>query len=195
MLETLLDIYESISNFDLIYIIITVLSLIKCSRKGFVLSVLAASKWLLAYVLTLALFPKIKPYVKDVIDNEYVLDVSLGIGIFIIVIFIILMINKAIGKVVTYSGIGTIDKTFGFFFGFIRSYIIVVCIFSTISIVYNHSKWPMKLNKSLFFPYVENNTISGIVNQKIKDVDVEFNLIPINTNLITYNSIDSINYK
>ena len=28
--------------------------------------------------------------------------------------------------------------------------------------------------------------------QKIKDVDVEFNLIPINTNLITYNSIDSI---
>ena len=169
MLETLLEIYESISNFDLIYIIITLLSLIKCSRKGFVLSVLAASKWLLAYVLTLALFPKIKPYVKDVIDNEYVLDVSLGIGIFIVVIFLILMINKGIGKVVTYSGIGTIDKIFGFFFGFIRSYIIVVCVFSTISIIYNHSKWPMKLDKSLFFPYVEkgsNYLIEEFPNKK-----------------------------
>ena len=169
MVETLFEIYESISNFDLIYIIITILSLIKCSRKGFVLSVLAASKWLLAYVLTLALFPKIKPYVKDIIDNEYVLDVSLGIVIFIVVIFLILMINKGIGKVVTYSGIGTIDKVFGFFFGFIRSYIIAVCIFSTISIIYNHSKWQMKLDKSLFFPYIEkgsNYLIEEFPNKK-----------------------------
>ena len=158
MLEAIFEIYESVSNFDLIYVIITILSLIKCSKKGFVLSVLAASKWLLAYVLTLALFPKIKPYVEDIIDNKYVLDVSLGIGIFIVVIFIILMINKGIGKVVTYSGIGTIDKIFGFFFGFIRSYVIAVCIFSTISIIYNYSKWPMKLDKSLFFPYVEKGS-------------------------------------
>ena len=98
MIETLLEIYESISNFDLIYLIITILSLIKCSRKGFVLSILAASKWLLAYVITLILFPKAKPYVKNIIDNEFVLDVSLGIGIFVIIIFIILMINKSIGK-------------------------------------------------------------------------------------------------
>ena len=43
---------------DLIYLIITILSVIKCYRKGFVLSILAASKWLLAYVITLILFPK-----------------------------------------------------------------------------------------------------------------------------------------
>ena len=69
MLETVVEIYESISYFDLIYLIITILSLIKCSRKGFVLSILAASKWLLAYVITLILFPKAKPYVKNIIDN------------------------------------------------------------------------------------------------------------------------------
>ena len=45
------------------------------------------AKWLLAYVITLILFPKIKPYLKDIIDNEYVLDVSLGVAIFIVVIF------------------------------------------------------------------------------------------------------------
>ena len=32
----------------------------------------------LAYIITLILFPKIKPYLKDIIDNEYVLDVGLG---------------------------------------------------------------------------------------------------------------------
>ena len=50
MLEALQDFFDAISSFDLFYLIITILSLIKCSRKGFVLSILAASKWLLAYV-------------------------------------------------------------------------------------------------------------------------------------------------
>ena len=152
------DIYEVISLFDLMYLIITIFSLIKCSRKGFVLSILAASKWLLAYVVTLILFPKTKPYVENIIDNEYVLDIILGVGIFALVIFIILMINKGISKAVKYSGLGRVDTIFGFFFGFLRSYIICVCIFSTISIVYNHSKWPMNISESLTFPYVEKGS-------------------------------------
>ena len=53
------------------------------------------TKWLLAYIITLILFPKVKPYVKDIIDNEYVLDVGLGITIFVVVIFLVLLINKA----------------------------------------------------------------------------------------------------
>ena len=168
-MEVFLKIFKEISSFDLIYIILTVLSLLKCSRKGFVLSLLAASKWLLAYVLTLIIFPKIKPLVDGVIDNEYVLDIMLGVSIFIIIIFIILMINKGIGKAVTYSGLGTLDKVFGFFFGFIRSYIICVCIFSTITIIYNHKKWPLDLKKSLTFPIVEkgsNYLIKEFPNQE-----------------------------
>ena len=157
-MDEFIKIFESISSFDLIYIFFTILSLIKCSRKGFVLSLIAASKWLLAYVITLIIFPKIKPLVEGIIDSEYVLDIILGVGIFVIIIFLILMINKGIGKAVTYSGLGTLDKIFGFFFGFLRSYIICVCIFSTISIIYNHDKWPMNLEKSFTFPYVEKGS-------------------------------------
>tara|TARA_B100001996_G_scaffold159858_1_gene121894 strand:- start:245 stop:787 length:543 start_codon:yes stop_codon:yes gene_type:complete len=168
-MEEFFKIFKGISTFDLIYIFFTILSLIKCSRKGFVLSLLAASKWLLAYVLTLIAFPKVKPFVDGVIDNEYVLDVFLGVGIFILIIFIILMINKGIGKAVTYSGLGTLDKVFGFFFGFLRSYIICVCIFSTITIVYNHEKWPLNLDKSFTFSIVEkgsNYLIKEFPNQE-----------------------------
>ncbi len=157
-MEIILDLFNNLSIFDLIYLSITILSLIKCTRKGFVLSILAASKWLLAYVVTLVLFPKFKPYVKNIIDNEYVLDISLGIGIFIFVIFIILLINKGISKAVTYSGIGNLDKIFGFMFGFVRSYIIAVCIFTTIDIIYSHKKWPINLDKSFTFLWVENGS-------------------------------------
>ena len=168
-MDVFLKIFENISSFDLIYIVFTVLSLIKCSRKGFILSLVAASKWLLAYILTLIMFPKVKPFVDGIIDNEYVLDITLGIGIFVIILFIILMINKGIGKAVTYSGLGTLDKIFGFFFGFLRSYIICVCIFSTITIIYNHKKWPLDLKKSLTFPIVEkgsNYLIKEFPNQE-----------------------------
>jgi len=157
-MEELLKIFNNISSFDLIYIFFTLLSLIKCYRKGFVLSILAASKWLLAYVLTLIVFPRVKPLVEGIIDSEYVLDIILGVGIFVIIIFLILMINKGIGKAVTYSGLGTLDKVFGFFFGFLRSYVICVCIFSTISIIYNYQKWPIDSEKSFTFSYVEKGS-------------------------------------
>ena len=157
-MEILKEFNNSISVLDLVYLIITILSLIKCYIKGFVLSVLAMAKWLLAYVLTLIIFPRIKPYVKNIIDNEYILDVALGISIFIIVIFFILLINKGISKAVKYTGLGNLDTIFGFFFGFVRSYIIAVCIFSAVHIVYNHDKWPINHNKSYIFPYLKKGS-------------------------------------
>ena len=158
MIDASKEFLVSISFLDLIYIIITALSLIKCYRKGFILSILAMAKWLLAYIITLIIFPKVKPFVKDIIDNEYVLDVSLGITIFIIVIFLVLLINKGISKAVKYTGLGSLDAIFGFFFGFVRSYIIAVCIFSAIHIIYNHDKWPINLDKSYVFPYLEKGS-------------------------------------
>jgi len=169
MVDNLLGFYKSISGFDLIYLIITIWSLIRCSSKGFVLSVLSASKWLLAYVVTLILFPKIKPHVKDVIDNQYILDLVLGIGLFVVVIFIILIINKGISKTVKYSGIGKVDTVFGFFFGFIRAYIFCVCVFATVNIFYNYKNWPLNISKSFTFSYVQkgsNYLVKEFPNEK-----------------------------
>ncbi len=158
MIEIFTNFFNSISIIDLIYIFITILSLIKCYNKGFVLSILAMAKWLLAYIVTLIIFPKIKPYFKDIIDNEYVLDFSLGIMIFIIVIFLVLLVNKGVSKAIKYTGLGSLDAVFGFFFGFVRSYIISVCIFSAIHIVYNYEKWPINSEKSYIFPYLEKGS-------------------------------------
>ena len=158
MLKTFADFYDMISIIDLIYLVITILSLIKCYKKGFVLSILSMMKWLLAYVITLIIFPRVKPSLENIIDNEYILDIGLGITIFVIVIFLVLMINKGISKVVSYSGIGSLDTLFGFFFGFLRAYIISVCIFSGIHIVYNHDKWPINVDKSYTFPYLEKGS-------------------------------------
>ena len=157
-MDVLKNVVNQISIFDLFYISLTIIYIIRCSIKGFVLSLLSAAKWLLAYVLTLILFPKVKPYVKDLIDNEYILDVFLGISIFVILIFLILLINKGIRKTVKYTGIGKVDAFFGFLFGFVKAYIISVCLFTAVDIVYNSSKWPMDNSKSFTFSYVEKGS-------------------------------------
>ena len=168
-MDKIFDLFNNIHTFDVIYIIITILTIIRCTKRGFVLSILSAARWLLAYVITLFLFPKIKPYIKGTISNEYVLDISLGVSLFVIVVFIILMINKGIGKAVTYSGMGTLDRIFGFFFGFLKGYIIAVCIFATINIVHNYKNWPLDLKKSFSFQWVEkgnNYLIKEFPNEK-----------------------------
>ena len=86
-----------------------------------------------------------------------------------IVIFIVLILNKGISKAVKYTGLGSLDTIFGFFFGFIRSYIIAVCIFSAVHIVYNHDKWPINTDKSFIFSYLEkgsNYLIKEFPNEK-----------------------------
>ena len=78
------------------------------------------------------------------------------------------MINKGISKAISYSGIGSLDTVFGLFFGFIRAYIISIFIFSGVHIVYN-DKWPVNLDKSFTFPYLEkgsNYLIKDFPNEK-----------------------------
>ena len=157
-MEYVKDIVNFVSIFDIIYLILTFFSLIKCAKQGFVLSILKASKWLFAYLITLFLFPKIQPYAKGILDNEYVLNLLLGISLFILIIFLILLINKGISKTIKYTGLGKLDKIFGFFFGFVRAYVIAVCIFTAINIVYNFDRWPVNTSKSVSFEWVEKGS-------------------------------------
>ena len=159
MIETIKDFLIQVTFFDYVFFVLTIYFLIQGSRKGFVLSLLSAAKWVLAYILTIYLFPKVKPFFDGIIDSEYVLDLVVGTILFIITIFLILLASRAISKVITYTGLGTVDKVFGFVFGIAKSYVLIVCLFTTIDIVYNSKKWPLNLKDSLTFPWVEKGSI------------------------------------
>ena len=86
-----------------------------------------------------------------------------------LIIFLVLLISKGISRTVKYSGLGKLDTLFGFLFGFVRSYIICVCLFSAVDIVYNSKKWPVDAKKSFTFSYVEkgsNYLIKEFPNEK-----------------------------
>ena len=148
---------DYVSTFDLVYLFINVIFIIKCTKNGFVLSILSASKWLLSYIITLLIFPRVRPYI-NFLDNEFILDIILGISIFAIVIFIILLSIRSIGKAIKYTGLGGVDRFFGFLFGFVKSYVIVVCIFTAINIIYNYERWAINVDESVTFEWVEKGS-------------------------------------
>ena len=132
--------------------------MIQCSAKGFILSLLSFSKWLLALIVTIILVPKLTPWVSDYIDSQFITDVGLGVFIFIISIFIIINISKAIKRAVTYSGLGSADKTFGLLFGVFKGYIICVCVFSLLNWFYPHQKWPIATENTYSFEIIYNGS-------------------------------------
>ena len=147
-------IQSSISAFDLIVFLIIVYSMAQCAAKGFMMSLFSFSKWLLALIITIILVPKLNPWIQNYIESKFVTDIGLGIFIYILSLFVIINIGKAIGKAVTYTGLGSVDKVFGLIFGIFKGYVICVCIFSLSTWFYPHGKWPIKTEDTYSYPVI-----------------------------------------
>jgi len=154
MREIIEIIQNSISVFDLIVLLIILYSIAQCAAKGFMMSLLSFSKWLLALVITIILVPKLNPWVQNYIESKFIADIGLGIFIYIVSLFVIINIGKAIGRAVTYSGLGSVDKIFGLVFGIFKGYVICVCIFSLLNWFYPHKNWPIETEDTYSFKII-----------------------------------------
>ena len=147
-------IQNNISVFDLIVTLISIYYMVQCAAKGFTISLLSFSKWLIALVITIILVPKFSPWVQDYIESKFIADISLGIFVFIVSLFIIINIGKVISSTVTWSGLGVVDKTFGLVFGIFKAYVVCVCIFTLLNWFYPHEKWSADTESALSFKII-----------------------------------------
>ena len=147
-------IQNSISAFDLIVFLIVIYSMATCAAKGFMMSLLSFSKWLLALVITIILVPKLNPWIQEYIESKFITDIGLGIFIYIVSLFVIINIGKAISSAVTYSGLGSADKSFGLIFGIFKGYVICVCVFSLLNWFYPHTNWPIETDGTYSFEII-----------------------------------------
>ena len=142
---------NNIAVFDLVVILIIIYTVAQCTAKGFTLSLLSFSKWLISLIITIILVPKLNPWVEEYIESKFVSDVGLGIFVFVISLFVIINISKAIKNAVTWSGLGSVDKSFGLVFGILKGYIICVCLFSLLNWFYPYQRWSIETEKTYTF--------------------------------------------
>ena len=104
------------------------------------------------------LVPKFQPIVSEYIQSEFINSVGLGISIFIFTLFIIIVVGKTLSKAVTWTGVGPIDKGFGFIFGFFKGYIVSVCLFTVLNWFYPYQNWGISAKNAYSFNLINKGS-------------------------------------
>ena len=154
-LKNFLDI---INLLDIFFLIILTYNVIQCFLKGFSLSLISFMKWVLSTIITIFLVPKFQPIVSDYIQSEFINNIGLGVLIFILTLFVIILIGKTLSKAVTWTGVGSIDKGFGLIFGFFKGYIVSVCLFSIFNWFYPYQNWGISAEDAISFNLISKGS-------------------------------------
>ena len=115
-------------------------------------------KWIFATIMTIILVLKFQPTVSEFIDSEFINNVGLGIAIFAITLFITILIGKSLSKAVTWTGVGSIDKSFGLLFGVFKGYIVSVCLFSILNWFYPYKNWGISAEDAFTFDLINKGS-------------------------------------
>ena len=158
MIDNLLNFLNSINLFDIFFLIVLLYCMVQCFLKGFSLSLLSFMKWILSTVITIILVPKFQPKVSEFIESEFINNVGLGVAIFYITLFIIILIGKSLSKAITWTGVGSIDKSFGLLFGFFKGYIVTVCLFSIFNWFYPYQNWGISAENAISFKFIKKGS-------------------------------------
>ena len=145
------NLIDNINFFDAFVLVILFYSIVQCYSKGFSLSLISFMKWILSLIITIILVPRFQPVVSEYIESEFVNNIGLGVVIFILTLFIIILIGKTLSKAVTWTGVGSIDRGFGLLFGFFKGYIVSVCLFSIFNWFYPYQNWSISAEDAISF--------------------------------------------
>ena len=148
----------NINIFDIFFLAIMTYSIIQCFLKGFSLSFISFMKWVLSAIVTIILVPKLQPWVAQYVESDFINNVGLGVFIFILSLFIIIVLGKSMSRAVTWTGLGPIDKSFGLIFGFFKGYVISICLFSVLNWFYPYENWGISAKDALSFDMIKNGS-------------------------------------
>ena len=157
-MDNVLELIKEISLFDSVFILIMIYSIVQCFLKGFSLSFISFLKWILSLIITIILVPKLQPWVSEYIESQFINNVGVGIFVFIVSLFILVITGKSLGKAVTWTGLGSVDKTFGLLFGLFKGYVVSVCIFSILNWFYPYQNWGISTEKAFSFNFIKKGS-------------------------------------
>jgi membrane protein required for colicin V production len=158
MMDYLENMINNLNIFDVIFMLIMTYTVIQCFLKGFSLSFISFMKWVLSLIITIILVPKLQPRVSDFIESEFINNVGLGVFIFVVTLFILILIGKSLNRAVTWTGLGSIDKSFGLLFGVFKGYVVIVCLFSILNWFYPYKNWGISAEDAFTFGYVKKGS-------------------------------------
>ena len=158
MIEEFLKFFSQLNFFDIIFLVVLIYFIIQCFAKGFTLSLISFMKWVLSTIITIILVPMVQPIVGEYVKSDFINNIGIGIVIFVFTLFVTILIGKVLGKALTWTGVGSIDKTFGLLFGVFKGYVVSVCIFSILNWFYPYQNWGISAEDAFSFNLINKGS-------------------------------------
>lgn len=111
--------------FDIVAIVIVLLSALAALLRGFVREILGLASWLGAAILAFLALPYATPLVQPVIAGEALATGVAAVGVFLVALVALKILSGMVANAIDGSALGPLDKAFGLAFGAVRGAFIV----------------------------------------------------------------------
>ena len=118
---------------DFIFISVVILSSVLAYNGGLIQESISRIAWIGTAFLTKYIFPFVEPQFANLFGGSSMFSaISSYVIVFVIIIMLLSFINKSFATKLHDSHLGGIDKSLGFFFGFIRGILIMAVVYIVI---------------------------------------------------------------
>tara|TARA_B100001996_G_C18480602_1_gene523611 strand:- start:195 stop:719 length:525 start_codon:yes stop_codon:yes gene_type:complete len=150
-----INISDFLNIFDIVFIIVCLISLFFAIKNGLIKSFFNLVKWIAIIYIIKNIFFYLRPIFDQYISNQTISDVSIFFLTLIVSYILISSINRVIIGIIQPKRSGFVDFSLGGLFGILRGYIIIVLLFSSINSTIDSKNWPDYINNGSFFTIVE----------------------------------------
>jgi membrane protein required for colicin V production len=171
-----INISDFLNLFDIVFIIICLISIFFAIKSGLIKSFFNLVKWITIIYIIKNIFSYLRPIFDQYIPNQTIADISIFFLTLIVSYILLSSLNRVIVGIIQPKRSGFVDFSLGALFGLLRGYIIIVLLFSFINSSIDSGHWPNYLSNGSFFSIVEYgdefiNTIPKRIGQ-LKELGV-----------------------
>ena len=122
---------------------------------GFVRVVLVIAAWIGAAIVTVFLFPDVRPFLRDIIPITWAADAITGVAIFVIALILLSIIADMIADAVRGTRAGFIDRALGLGLGVVIGASLVCAAYLGLNWLVENEKQPEWLRTARLMPMVD----------------------------------------
>ena len=135
MMNFILELFSKLTTYDIVFIIIILVSVIFATIRGGVSEILSLSTWFISLWLMHRFGTILNQYLPNSISNHMVRMSIVYSSIFLIVAILIAIIKKLANPAIKNTGLNGVNHFIGFVFGVIRGLLICALIILIIDVL------------------------------------------------------------
>jgi membrane protein required for colicin V production len=139
---------------DFVVLLVVAFSAMMAFMRGFVREILGLGAWIGAGVTAFVFFPIVQPMMRKTIGNPDLADPIAFGGVFLVLLILLSLIARFMGKAVRQAGLGGLDRTLGLVYGLARGAAIMIAVYVGAGLIEPMENWPNMVLEARTLPAI-----------------------------------------